>query len=486
MRLRFCLLLVTALALTAVADTIRLTNGQEIIGRITAEDFEWITMSTGLGQIRIRVAEIAEIQRSPGTPPSPTQALPVDPTAQLPAPGEFVRTEGEVLQPITTDASPTAQAPTLAQRAADAPASPEPTGEEVTPPPIAPGYVAVLFMLDGETQVNRRGDWEPATLPMQLQAGNEILTGTGRTKIQLRGRGEVRLPPNTHLRLQAINDAGDEVTLELVRGSIWVDVHPQSTGGINFNVQTPDLTAGVRGTTFNVQASPEVGSRVSVVQGTVRATSILQAGQFRDVYAGFTVFCDKDGRLSAPEVIPFDLQREWEEWDAWALEAHAQLGGFSPAGAGPIGGLIELNRQDQQRFAQIQAEYAGTENDNRQAAFLSALAAAFVAYARDVRDLPPSDEEFGADGWRALVQDPGAAGWSGPYLPIETAVPVTDGWNRPITYRRMRSDRSGNIYGELISNGANGLFNQGQADDLRQMILLPDDVQTELRSRGLR
>jgi hypothetical protein len=219
------------------------------------------------------------------------------------------------------------------------------------------------------------------------------------------------------------------------------------------------------------------------VRGAVMATSVQRPSQSVRVPAGMSVYCDPDGNLHAPEPIVFDLQREWEEWDQWALQTYSELGSFSPVGAGAIQGLAQLNAADQQRQAAMVAEFAYNTNLNRQADFLREVANAFVHYAEDVHDLPPSQEPYGADGWRALVIDPGVTGWNGPYLPANTSVPVEDGWHHPITYRRQRSPRSGNLYGELISNGPNGIFSQGQTDDIREIIRLPDDLQTEIQAR---
>ena len=127
-------------------------------------------------------------------------------------------------------------------------------------------------------------------------------------------------------------------------------------------------------------------------------------------------------------------------------------------------------------------ETAYNTNINRQGDFLDSLKVAFVNYAEGVRDLPPSDEPLGADGWRALMVDPGLAGWRGPYLPATTEVPMKDGWQNPITYRRKIS-RVGNVFGELISNGPNGRFSEGMTDDIRVLIVIRDDLQAELQAR---
>ena len=80
------------------------------------------------------------------------------------------------------------------------------------------------------------------------------------------------------------------------------------------------------------------------------------------------------------------------------------------------------------------------------------------------------------------IEDPGVEGWSGPYLPPNTEVPVVDGWQNPITYRRQRSQMSGNLFGDLISSGPNGIFSQGQTDDLRVLITLTSELQAAVQA----
>jgi hypothetical protein len=463
---RLCAPLLALFFITAApvrADVILTRGGEEIVGRIVHEDFERVTVRTADGDLTFERREIVEIRRSPGDEISPMMVLPVDPSAALPAVGGL---RGEP----SSDAAQT----DLAQ---DEPGSPE---EEPKPLAVEPGQAGVISKLEGTAVVKFSELWEPAAVRMQLPVASEIRTGEGRSEMLLRGRGEVRLPKDSHLQLTAVDEAGLSVTLNLIRGSVWVDVEPPDTGGLNFNVQTPDLTAGVRGTVFNVEVEDD-GSRVSVLAGVVNASAQL-TDQTREVLAGFSVFCDKEGNLTAPEPIEIDLEQIWQDWEDWAVEASA-IGVMAPAGADVIAGLTQLTAAEQQLHATMVAEHAQNTNLNCQADFLESLKIAFVRYAEDVRDLPPSEEPLGADGWRTLVENPGLAGWNGPYLPPNTPVPVLDGWENPITYRR-RISRVGNAFGELISNGPNGHFSEGLTDDIRVLVRVPEDVQAEIQGRG--
>lgn len=466
------------IAATALGDVIVTRDGMEIVGRVVEEDYQTITLRTADGDLVFNRSDITEVRRPFSRSGDLLNPLPVDPSATLPPPG----------QPLTV-----AQATVVTAEAVTTEAPVEETVQELRNPQIFPNSAGVVFSLEGDMRINRAGNWMDAQVGMQLRVSDQLQTGRGRSKVLLQGRGEVRLPPNSHLELVALERSGEQtnVTLRLVRGSVWVDVEPPDTGGVNFNVQTPDLTAGVRGTLFHLihqEASGEIqsGTRLSVYRGLVEAISNVDPSQTANVPANMFVFCGEDGRLTAPEPIRYNLEQQWNEWDDWALESHMNLTVPFAAGGNVIGGMIETTAAEQQLHATMVAEHAANTNLNRQGDFLATLAEGFVAYARDVRDLPPSTEPFGADGWRALVENPGVPNWRGPYIgpgvgPAD--VPVQDGWGRPITYRRQQSQVSGNVFGELISNGPNGIFSQGQADDLRQLIVLPGDIQAELRGR---
>jgi hypothetical protein len=459
------LVLLIAAVMTLRADVIVTRSGDEIAGRIVQEDFEKVTLSTRNGQLVFQRNTISEIRRTPGGDVSPTEVLPVDPRAAMPPPGE----------PTELAQAPAAPGAIPSETTEVAQAEPEPAEVQ-----IEEGRAAAVTRKEGVSLVRRTEAWEDAEIGMQLSVGNEIRTGEGRTELLIRQRGEVRLPQRSQIELAAVDDNGNNVTLNLVRGNVWVDIEPPDTGGLNFNVQTPDLTAGVRGTVFQVEVVEDEGSRINVLAGAVAAAAVL-TDQTALVEAGFSIFCDKDGNLTAPEPIVFDLDAVWQEWESWAAET-ASVGAFSPAGGDVISGMTQLTAAEQQLHATMVAEHAANTNINRQAEFVEAISEAFRRYAEDVRDLPPSNEPLGADGWRALLVDTGDTGWRGPYLPVNTEVPVKDGWGNPITYVRKIS-RVGNVFGELVSNGPNGRFSQGMTDDIRVLIRISDEIQAELRAR---
>jgi hypothetical protein len=474
----FCLL-----SVSIHADVVLLKSGHEIVGTVVSEDFQVVTLRTAQGDMPISRRDIAEVRRAPGGDVSPMEVLPVDPSAHLPQPGEILTMgENENFGALPADSTEVAAAPPEEE---EEPV--EATGDHSAPSDIPPGYGGIFFMVDGESWLKHGEQWRAVELNDLIAVGDEIRTEEGRSKVMLRGRGEVRLPPRSHLEVAAIDDDGMNVTLNLVRGRVWVDVDVPSSGGLNFNVQTPDLTAGVRGTQFHVAivASEEerLGSVVAVLRGRVAADAEAGSANTRFVAAGYQIFCDTEGNFSAPQRIHIDLEEEFRQWDEWALQTHQDLAmvTYGPGGAA-ISGLIQLNAADQQRHAAIVAEAAHFTNINNQSDHLRRLAAAFLEFTADVGDLPPSEEEQGADGWQFLQVNPDLEGWSGPYIPLDQPVPILDMWENPIHWRRQVSAMSGNHYGELISGGPNGHFDEGRNDDLRELIVLPQELQERVRS----
>ena len=85
---------------------------------------------------------------------------------------------------------------------------------------ILPGYDAIIYGAVKEVYVHPAGGgWIAASPNMQLKVKDEIRTSLGKVKMKIRGRGEVRLPPNSHIILQSIDPKGDKVTIELKGGA---------------------------------------------------------------------------------------------------------------------------------------------------------------------------------------------------------------------------------------------------------------------------
>jgi hypothetical protein len=144
----------------------------------------------------------------------------------------------------------------------------------------APAPAAVARPAGSVTFVSGEATRSAAGRTERLAAGTPVFAGdaleTGR-----RTRLEVRLADESVLRLGPLSRAvvGEaafgstvedrKVSAKLVVGKIWANVAKAVGGAARFEVQTDNAVAGVRGTTFRVDAAKDKSVVVKVYSGTV-------------------------------------------------------------------------------------------------------------------------------------------------------------------------------------------------------------------------
>jgi hypothetical protein len=330
---------------------------------------------------------------------------------------------------------------------------------------IQTGYDAVLYGVVQEVYVQPAGgNWSPAAPNMQLKAADEVRTGLGKAKMKLRGRGEVRLPPNSHMILLSIDPEGNKVTIELKGGRIWNNITPAG-GVVNYMIKTPDLVAGVRGTLFKVSLDEAPGSRLAVFEGSVSAADL--AGKIEiSVAANFAVAVDKQGRITQPFAVNPEEIKEWTEWDQWALDVHKNIASRFMIGGEQIDQMAKLVAEDGKRYEQIVNEANQQILYNREAERIEGYKSAFSEFARDT-GVYPTDQM----GFAVLIENPGLPGWKGPYIKDKT-LPILDRWGQPLKYILKKSQNSGNIFSEIHSSGPDRVYQEGKpgTDDIRIII----------------
>ncbi|MBN1900929.1 FecR domain-containing protein [Candidatus Sumerlaeota bacterium] len=363
--------------------------------------------------------------------------------------------------------------------ASPSPPSPSPVQTNVASPgekvdiirPSAPteeiqtGYDAVIFGVMQEVFIKPfGGDWIQAAPNMQLKVMDEARTGLGKAKMKLRGRGEVRLPPNSHMILVSMDPEGNQVTIELKSGRIWNNITP-SGGVVNYTIKTPDLVAGVRGTLFKVSLDEAPGSRLAVFEGSVYAAD--PTGKFEaSVAANFAIATDKQGRITQPFSVHPDEIKEWTEWDQWALDVHRNISSRFIIGGEQIDQMAKLAAEDGKRYEQIVSEANQQILYNREAERIEGYKSAFMQFARDT-SVFPTDQM----GFAVLIENPGLPGWKKSYIEDKT-LPILDRWGQPLKYTLKKSPNSGNMFGEIHSSGPNRIYEEGKSgtDDIRVII----------------
>lgn len=121
---------------------------------------------------------------------------------------------------------------------------------------IGEGRASVLGFA-GEAQLRRLGeDWQAVQAGMPFEVGDEARTGAASwLELRFDDGNLVRLQADTEIALTQLDDFADgtrRTLLELRRGRLWAVVEDEDSP---FEIETPGLVAGVRGTTFRVDAA---------------------------------------------------------------------------------------------------------------------------------------------------------------------------------------------------------------------------------------
>lgn len=317
-------------------------------------------------------------------------------------------------------------------------------------PSVQKGFDAVVFGVGEGTPIEVRresaADWARTTDDAQLRTGNEVRTGETKTsRLLLREKkDDVRLPEQTHIVISKLSPDSEEVVIDLMQGSIWSEVSPRSSPDA-FQVRTPELTAGVRGTNFRVDRMSGA-SRVSVFDGVVHVTS-ARTGVFVSLTKGQAAVVNLEGQILDLIATPVDEQKIAEDWNQWAAEATFGTGSLA-AGFTPVGSLAQTIADDNAKWQTMMEEHARNVAEMRYLDKLDEYAKAFERFAADTGHIPDT-----AEGWSMLKFDTGLAGWNGPY--VEGPIPPLDPFKNPLIYRKVTT-ASGRIIGRVYSMWQDG------------------------------
>lgn len=149
--------------------------------------------------------------------------------------------------------------------------------------------VARVVHAQGEVSM-QRGAAAPAalTLGSELRAGDRLSTGPkGTLSLRFVDGSRLLISPGSRLGIEALlvhgRSAIPSMQLKLEAGSIETQVQPNPARPPRYEIRSPALNLGVRGTEFRVQADA-ASSRAQVIQGRVAA---LQPGAELAIPAGF-------------------------------------------------------------------------------------------------------------------------------------------------------------------------------------------------------
>jgi hypothetical protein len=146
-----------------------------------------------------------------------------------------------------------------------------------------------------------KATYQTAQLPVSplrkgllLNKGDTVRTGANGKVLLVRGAESVFVGPYSTATIASRAAPGMRTTVLLQKGR--VDLSVQTKARPHFSVETPYLVAVVKGTKFQVTASPW-RSEVSVSEGRVHV-KVLRTGQSVELRAGQKALVDRSGRLS--------------------------------------------------------------------------------------------------------------------------------------------------------------------------------------------
>ena len=138
----------------------------------------------------------------------------------------------------------------------------------------APRPAGTVTFLAGDATRTAGGKAEKLGAGSAVHAGDVLETGRRtRLEVKLADESVLRLGPASRVRVEEASFGGSaedrKVGAKLLVGKIWANVAKAVGGEARFEVRTENAVAGVRGTTFRVDAATDRSVVVKVYGGTV-------------------------------------------------------------------------------------------------------------------------------------------------------------------------------------------------------------------------
>jgi hypothetical protein len=130
---------------------------------------------------------------------------------------------------------------------------------------------AVVTYLTGQVKREHAGQSAELSLQATVAEGDRIETGKGaKVELTLADKSVLRLDGATVFTLKTASvESGTQVTGKITVGRIWAKVASVLGGSSHFDIETQNAVAGVRGTTFRVDAHRDDSALVRVYAGAV-------------------------------------------------------------------------------------------------------------------------------------------------------------------------------------------------------------------------
>ena len=167
---------------------------------------------------------------------------------------------------------------------------------------------ALASYLEGSAFKSKDGkDWKPFMKGEFLGANESVKTGI-RTRLELTlpDGSRVRFSEKTTFKVESLLFTEEERGFEIkvFFGKVWSKAKKFKKAS-NFEVKTATAVAGIRGTTFRIDANEDLSSLVKVYEGEVSVNSLPTESQDKK---------RKPKYISGPKEVPGPHEVSREEW----------------------------------------------------------------------------------------------------------------------------------------------------------------------------
>ena len=194
----------------------------------------------------------------------------------------------------------------------------------ISTPSWSAGNTASVSYLEGSAFKSKDGkDWKPFMKGEFLGANESVKTGV-RTRLELTlpDGSKVRFSENTFFKVESLLFTDEERGFEIKAffGKVWSKVKKFKKAS-KFEVKTATAVAGIRGTTFRIDANEDRSSLVKVYEGEVSVNSLPTEDQEKG---------RKPKYISGPKEVPGPHEVSREEW-SYIVKSWQQIS-VSPEG----------------------------------------------------------------------------------------------------------------------------------------------------------
>jgi len=139
------------------------------------------------------------------------------------------------------------------------------------PPLLANDAEVVSLVGKGEARDSGSSDWRPAAVKQKLRGGAFVRTGDSSTMaLLMQDQTQLRLNQNSMLQIKESPSSGAPTRLELKNGRAWLN---SKTKTANVVIDTPNATAAIRGTEWELEVDPAGKTFLAVFSGTVELSN---------------------------------------------------------------------------------------------------------------------------------------------------------------------------------------------------------------------